>query len=66
MKAWTPKRQEGKWRNFLTTDEQVTVAILEGESEELKKRLANVTGNLNPIRQRAAQRALAAERSGEK
>ena len=26
MKPWTPKRPEGKWRNFLTAEEVTVVA----------------------------------------
>jgi hypothetical protein len=65
MKPWTPKRQVGKWRKFLTADEVSVVADAERESQEAKDKLAAATARLNPIRQRAAQRALHAERSGQ-
>lgn len=65
MKPWTPKRPVGKWRNFLTSDEVAAVADAERESQEAKDKLAAATARLNPIRQRAAQRALHAERCGQ-
>jgi hypothetical protein len=66
MKAWTPKRREGKWRNFLTVDEAETVAQAERDSQAAREALAAATAVLNPSRQRASQRALHAERSGAK
>lgn len=65
MKPWTPKRPQGKWREFLTADELVEVANAERESQEAKDKLAAATARLNPIRQRASQRALHAERAGQ-
>lgn len=65
MKPWTPKRPLGKWRDFLTVEEVAAVAEAERASREAKDRLAEATARLNPIRQRAAQRALHAERSGQ-
>lgn len=64
MKAWTPKRREGKWRDFLTAEEQAEVSAAEQASRDAKERLAAATAVLNPIRQRASQRALHAERAG--
>jgi len=66
MTGWQPKRRERKWREFLTSEEMVTVSLLEGEGEALRSRLAAITASLNPIRQRASQRALHAERAGAK
>jgi hypothetical protein len=63
MKAWTSKRREGKWRNFLTEEEQAVVARAERDSQAAREALAAATAILNPIRQRAAHRALNAERS---
>ena len=65
MTGWTPKRAEGKWRNFLTPLEAVEVAEAERDSARAKQDLALATAKLNPIRQRASQRALHAERSGQ-
>lgn len=64
MKAWTPKRRESKWRNFLTEEEQDAVAVAERQASDAKASLAAATAVLNPIRQRAAHRALYAERAG--
>lgn len=66
MKAWTPKRREGKWRNFLTLEELSIVEGAERRSQDAREALAAATAILNPIRQRASQRALHAERSGVK
>lgn len=64
MKAWTPKRQAGKWRNFLTAEEASIVEGAERQGQTAREALAAATAILNPIRQRAAQRALHAERAG--
>lgn len=64
MSTWTPKRREGKWRNFLTAEEVEAVVRAELVGQEAREKLAAATATLNPIRQRASQRALHAERAG--
>lgn len=63
MKTWEPKRPVGKWRGYLTAEELAVVQSAERDSQAAREALAAATAILNPIRQRAAHRALAAERA---
>lgn len=60
--VWTPKKETGKWRGYLTPDEIPVVEEAERLSDAAKQQLAAATAILNPIRQRAAHRALRASR----
>jgi hypothetical protein len=55
----TYKTREPKWpwHDFLTPSERDEVRKLEKDSHEAKRRLADITAVINPIRNRAIQRA---------
>jgi hypothetical protein len=62
VSAWAPRGRKWPWYDFLTDDERAEVAIVERDSWEAKRKLAAATAILNPIRNRAIQRAKYAAR----
>lgn len=58
MKApWSPRRAKWPWHDFLTEEERAIVRDAERQSDAAKQQLAEATLILNPIRNRAIQRA---------
>lgn len=55
--GWQPKRQKWPWLDWLTEDERVIVDDALRASADAKHRLAQATAILNPIRNRAINRA---------
>lgn len=54
---WKPRSHQWPWHDFLTADEAAIVADAERKSASAKQALAEATAILNPIRNRAIQRA---------
>lgn len=56
-KPWEPKRGKHPWRDFLTRSEGVLIEQLDAEIARLKRRLAELSAQRNPIVNRAIHRA---------
>ncbi|KTS11041.1 hypothetical protein SB2_07475 [Methylobacterium radiotolerans] len=60
---WTPRALKGDWRDYLTGAERRAVEAAERKHSEARAALAEASALLHPIRMRACQRRLYAERA---
>lgn len=60
--GWAPRSRKPDWRAYLTAEERAAVVRAEIAASEAKAKLAAATATINPIRMRACQRRLHAER----
>lgn len=62
----TPRRRKVDWRGYMTDEERAAVVRAEIAASEARAALAAASAVINPIRMRASQRRLYAQRMKER